>query len=155
MPLRSADQIFDEHKGAFRPSVRTKAKAQFRRAVRMYLVYRRKVIYDPASGRKRIWVEIGGYWAQQKKQRRFMTVTLRAHRRPGRPSRPEVEFLISRLCLMWRVCRLQRPTITHKLNQRGLTPFERFAQPVLLELGASDLRRYMERYWSKRKRLGK
>ena len=93
----------------------------------------------------------GEAFQQQKKQRRKVKRFFKGRTSAGRPKRPEVKLLISRLFILWGNYSLHPATVSWKTVKAVPTIFEEFLLDLLPALGATDVRRYVEAHLKDRK----
>lgn len=144
------DLYFNKHADYFPAKDRKKARQLFRRAVRDYHVMRRRFVIDPETGRRVQKVMTGAVIKQEKKQRRFVRIYFSGKNSAGRPPRPEIKLLISRLFALWGLYAASHTAFSWKTNTSTPTKFERFLHDLLPRLGASDVQRYVEEHWRNR-----
>jgi hypothetical protein len=151
------DRYFEKIDYYFSTSHRSEARKQFRRAIRSYYVMRRKYVIDPSDGKRASGVFYGEFIQLQKNQRRKVKRIFKGRKSAGRPKKPEIVYLVSKLFVIW--SRFSHHPASHswktsrkKLNV-GSTPtyFEEFLLDLLPALGAPDVRRYVEHHWKQRK----
>jgi hypothetical protein len=132
---------------------RHKARLLFRRAIRHYHAMRRRHVIDPATGKRVRRIFIGEVVQNQKSQRRKFKRYFTGHATAGRPSRPEIKLLVSRIFILWGRYASSPATLSRKTSARNMiqTDFEIFITNLLPRLGASDVRRYVEAHWRERK----
>ena len=145
------DLYFDKFDQYFDINKRISARKLFRRAVRDYYVMQRRFVFEPKTGKRVESIFYGEYIQQQKKQRRKVKQFFNGRTSAGRPKRPEVILLISRLFILWRKYSIHPATVSWKIAQAVPTIFEEFLLDLLPRLGASDVRRYIEKYLRERK----
>ena len=151
------DLYFEQNKHYFPTTNRREARKQFRRAIRSYYVMRRKYVINPSDGKRVKEVVYGEFIQQQKHQRRKVKRTFKGRKSAGRPTRPEVVYLVSKLFLIWG--RFSRHPASHSWKPKKKKPafcstptyFEEFLLYLLPALGAPDVRRYVEYHWKQRK----
>ncbi len=132
---------------------RHKARLLFRRAIRHYYVMRRKHVIDPATGKRVQRIFIGEFVQTQKTQRRKFKRYFSGQVKAGRPSRPEIKLLVSRIFILWKKYAGSAATLSRKTSARSTiqTNFELFITDLFPRIGASDVRRYIETHWRERK----
>jgi hypothetical protein len=130
--MLSPDKFFALYVADFPTQTFNLARGLFRRAVREYYVMQRKFVIDPESGARVSKLLIGEFVQKQKNQRRIVK---RFHR----------------LFVMWRRYATSAATFSWKTGVGNPTRFELFLYNLLPQLGASDLRRYVEAHWRERK----
>ncbi len=151
------DLYFEKNKHYFPTTNRREARKQFRRAIRSYYVMQRKYVIDPTNGKRTTGVLIGEYIQRQKHQRRKVKRIFSGHKSAGRPKRPEVAYLISKLFIIWGRFSLHPASHSWKSATKSATfhsipsYFEEFLLDLLPRLGAPDARRYVENHWRQRK----
>ena len=145
------DKFFSIYQADFQVQTRDKARGLFRRAVREYYVMQRKFVIDPVSGARVSKVLIGEFVQKQKRQRRKVKRFHTGQKAAGRPKRPEIKLLIARLFVLWRRYATSKATFSWKTGVGNPTRFELFLYYLLPQLGASDVRRYVEAHWRERK----
>jgi len=145
------DKFFSIYQADFQVQTRDKARGLFRRAVREYYVMQRKFVIDPVSGARVSKVLIGEFVQKQKHQRRKVKRFHTGQNAAGRPKRPEIKLLIARLFVLWRRYATSKATFSWKTGVGNPTRFELFLYDLLPQLGASDVRRYVEAHWRERK----
>jgi hypothetical protein len=91
-------KIIEHH---FPAKDRHKARLLFRRAIRQYHVMRRRHVIDPATGKRVQRTLIGEVVQNQKTQRRKVKRYFSGQVKAGRPSRPEIKLLVSRIFILW------------------------------------------------------
>jgi hypothetical protein len=118
---------------------------------------RRNYVINPSDGKRAKEVMYGEFIKQQKKQRRKVKKIFKGCRYAGRPKRPEVTYLISKLFVIWGKFSHHPASHSWKHNEKEpafcSTPtyFEEFLLDLLPALGAPDVRRYVENHWRQRK----
>lgn len=149
--MRSPDILFKDYHPNFPTPTRSAARRLFRRAVREYYVMRRRYVIDPDSGDRVQSVLIGEVIKKQKTQRRKIKRSFTGKNSAGRPQRPEVKLLVARLFILWGRYASSPATLSRKSGFANPTPFEDFISGLLPQLGAPDIRRYVEAHWRERK----
>jgi hypothetical protein len=152
----SADSNFSKISHHLPPYSWKRAKVQFRRALREYVVFKgaRMRKYGPNNGQKKIFlaeriVFTGGRFRRIKKYQQPAWQSRGKGRRPNLP----LEFLVARLAFIWAVTRSQRTSISHKGNQKTPTPYEVFMKDCLGLVGVYSVRKYLERHSALKRRL--
>ena len=145
------DRYFKQYDHYFPAQNRRAARKLFRRAIRTYYVMQRKYVIEPESGKRVKSVLYGEAFQQQKKQRRKVKRFFKGRTSAGRPKRPEVKLLISRLFILWGNYSLHPATVSWKTVKAVPTIFEEFLLDLLPALGATDVRRYVEAHLKDRK----
>jgi hypothetical protein len=151
------DRYFEQIKYHFPTPNRTEARKQFRRAIRSYYVMQRKYVIDPSTGKRAEGVLRGEFIQQQKNQRRKVKRIFKGRKSAGRPKRPEIAYLISKLFIIWG--RFTHHPASHSWKPKEKIPafhstptyFEEFLLDLLPKLGAPDVRRYVQNHWKQRK----
>lgn len=149
--MLSPDKFFGLYHSEFPVQTRNEARKLFRRAIRDYYAARRRYVIDPESGRRVPGVLMGETIKQQKSQRRKVASFFKGRPSAGRPTRPEIKFLIARLFIMWGRYAQEPATFSWKTGVAEKTNFEAFLFDLLPRLGAPDVRRYVEAHWRERK----
>ena len=149
--MLSPDKFFALYVTDFPMQTFNLARGLFRRAVREYYVMQRKFVINPESGARVSKLLIGEFVQKQKNQRRKVKRFHTGQKAAGRPKRPEIKLLIARLFVMWRRYATSAATFSWKTGVGNPTRFELFLYNLLPQLGASDLRRYVEAHWRERK----
>ena len=147
------DNYFKRIEHHFPVKDRHKARLLFRRAIRQYHVMRRRYVIDPATGKRVQRILIGEVFQNQKSQRRKFKRYFSGQIKAGRPSRPEIKLLVSRIFILWGEYASSPATLSRKTFARNMiqTDFELFLTDLFPRLGASDVRRYVEAHWRERK----
>jgi hypothetical protein len=145
------DKFFALYDHDFPIQTRDKARILFRRAVREYYVTQRKFVIDPESGARVRKLLIGEFVQKQKNQRRKVKRFHTGQKAAGRPKRPEIKLLIARLFVLWCRYATSKATFSWKTAVGNPTRFELFLRDLLPQLGARDVRRYVEAHWRERK----
>jgi hypothetical protein len=151
------DRYFEQIEYYFPTPNRRKARKEFRRAIRNYYVMKRKYVIDPSTGKRTAGVLHGEFIQQQKKQRRKVKKIFKGRKSAGRPKRPEVVYLVSKLFFIWG--KFSHHPASHAWKPKEKSPafhsiptyFEEFLLDLLPKLGAPDVRRYVENHWKQRK----
>jgi hypothetical protein len=151
------DRYFEQIEHYFPTPNRREARKQFRRAIRSYYVMQRKYLIDPTNGKRTTGVLLGEYIQRQKHQRRKVKRIFNGQKSAGRPKRPEVIYLVSKLFIIWG--RFSHHPASHAWKSTKKSPsfhsiptfFEEFLLDLLPKLGAPDARRYVENHWKQRK----
>ena len=132
---------------------RHKARLLFRRAIRHYHAMRQRHVIDPETGKRVRRIFIGEVVQNQKSQRRKFKRYFSGQVKAGRPSRPEIKLLVSRVFILWGKYASSPATLSRKTSARNSiqTDFEIFITNLFPRLGASDVRRYVEAHWRERK----
>lgn len=149
--MLSPDKVFKDYHPDFPTPTRSIARRLFRRAVREYYVMRRRYVIEPDSGNRVPSVLIGEVIKKQKTQRRKIKRVFTGKKSAGRPQRPEVKLLVARLFILWGRYASSPATLSRKSKLAVPTPFEDFISALLPQLGAPDVRRYVEAHWRERK----
>jgi len=110
-------------------------------------------VIDPATGKRVQRTLIGEVVQNQKTQRRKVKRYFSGQVKAGRPSRPEIKLLVSRIFILWGKYASSAATLSRKTAARRTiqTNFELFITDLFPRLGASDVRRYVEAHWRERK----
>ncbi len=145
------DQYFNRHCFYFPAINRAKARVLFRRAIRQFYAMQRKFVVDPETQKKVDRVFVGAVIQSQKRQRRLVKRYFKGASRAGRPTRPEIVFLVSKLFILWGRYAKSPTTCSWKKPLATQTDFEAFVHDLLPRLGAKDVRRYLENHWRLRK----
>ena len=145
------DLFFKQYDHYFAAQNRSLARKLFRRAIRDYYVMQRKYVIDPETSKRVKSIFIGEYIQQQKKQRRKVKQFFKGRTSAGRPERPEVTILVSRIFILWRKYSIHPATVSWKTTNAIPTIFEEFLSDLLPALGATDVRRYIEAHMKGRK----
>ena len=149
--MLSPDQFFKLYHTDFPPQTRQDARKLFRRAIRSYYVMQRRYVIEPESGERVQAVLVGEFIQHQKTQRRKVSSFFTGRLSAGRPPKPEIKLLVSRLFILWGKYAKQPATFSWKTKSSIKTEFEIFLQDLLPRLGAPDVRRYIETHWRERK----
>lgn len=150
--MKSPDDLFAKRYAVdFPATTRKKARVLFRRAIREYYVMRRRYVIEPETGTRVQRVFIGEVIQQQKNQRRRVERSFRGQTSSGRPSKPETKLLVARLFILWGQYAKTPATFSWKSKSSVRTRFEIFLYDLLPQLGAPDVRRYVETHWKERK----
>lgn len=147
----SPDNFFKLYNPDFPPINRKKARILFRRAIREYYVMRRNYVIEPETGERVQSVLIGEIVKVQKAQRRKVRRLFNGRLSAGRPKKPEIKLLMSRLFVLWGRYSDKPATFSWKTKTSIQTDFEIFLFDLLPRLGARDVRRYVEAHWRERK----
>jgi len=148
------DKHFNQYDFYFENVRRSEAQKLFRRAIRQYYVMQRRYVIDPSTGLRVKRYLTGASIVKQKHQRRIVKKFFTGNSRSGRPARPEVNLLVARLFILWGKYAKSPATFSWKKPCAIPTMFEDFVCDLLVELGASDVRRYVEAHWkAKRSRV--
>lgn len=147
----SPDRFFVNYIFDFAPGAHNEARKLFRRAIRQYYVMQRRYVIDAESGKRKPRVSVGMFIQQQKNQRRIVERFYTGRSSAGRPQRPEIKLLIARLFILWGRYALTPATFSWKTEVGRQTSFEAFLFELLPQLGAKDIRRYVEAHWRERK----
>jgi hypothetical protein len=147
------DSYFRTIEHHFPAKDRYKARVLFRRAIRQYYVMRRIYVVDPTTGKRVASIFSGEFVQIQKSQRRKVPRIFTGKSKVGRPTRPEIKLLVSRIFILWGRYANSPATISWKASKKHTNPteFEFFILDLLPLLGASDVRRYIETHWKERK----
>lgn len=145
------DKYFEQNKHYFPSYKRIAARKLFRRAVREYYVMQRKYVAEPLTNKRVQSVFIGEEIKQQKSQNRRVKKVFTGRISAGRPHRPEIKLLISRLFILWGRYAMHPATLSWKIHSSVQTHFEEFLNRLLPALDAPDVRRYVETHWRERK----
>ena len=149
--MLSPDEFFKRYHSDFPPQTRPNARKLFRRAIRDYYVMQRKYVIEPESGERVHALLVGEFVQHQKTQRRKVSRLFKGRLSAGRPPKPEIKLLVSRLFILWGRYAKQPATFSWKKKSSIKTEFEIFLQDLLPRLGAPDVRRYVETHWRERK----
>ena len=148
------DKYFNQYDYYFENVRRSEAQKLFRRTIRQYYVMQRRYVIDPSTGLRVKRYLTGASIVKQKHQRRIVKKFFTGNSRSGRPARPEVNLLVARLFILWGKYAKSPATFSWKKPCAIPTMFEEFVCDLLVELGASDVRRYVEAHWkAKRSRV--
>lgn len=150
------DLYFEQYKYYFPTKNRKQARKQFRRAIRSYYVMQRKYVINPSDGKRVKEVVYGEFIQRQKNQRRKVKKIFKGRKSAGRPRRPEVAHLVSKLFIIWG--QFSHHPTSHSWKPKEKPPvfystptyFEEFLLDLLPALGATDVRRYVEEHWRQR-----
>jgi len=150
---------------------RSKAKVQFRRAHRQYLIFQGRLMHKcphptgswPYSGSDidtdtDTGTESNSHTKLPKNlvsERLAMTGgrlrRIKKYQQPrwvsgakGRPPNLPLEFFVSQLAFIWAKAHQQRTTIRHKSNQISPTAYENFMTAALNAIGVYNVRKYLE-----------
>lgn len=149
--MLSPDEFFQRYHSDFPAVTRGKARSLFRRSIRQYYVLQRKYVIDPQSGDRAEKVFVGEVIRQQKSQRRSIKRFFTGRLSAGRPKRPEIKVLISKIFILWGCYANTPATLSRKEEASIPTNFEVFLFDLMPRLGAPDVRRYVEAHWRERK----
>lgn len=149
--MLSPDQFFKRYHTDFPPKTRQDARKLLRRAIRDYYIMQRRYVIEPESGERVQAVLVGEFIQHQKTQRRKVSILFTGRLSAGRPPKPEIKLLVSRLFIIWGKYAKNPATFSWKTKSSIKTEFEIFLQDLLPRLGAPDVRRYVETHWRERK----
>lgn len=149
--ILKSDRYFNQNSYYFPAKDRQKARKLFRRAVREYYVMQRKYVIDPDTGKRTKSVFYGEAIRHEKKQKRKVKFSYTGHTKAGRPPRPEIKLLLSRLFILWGQYAKSPPTFSWVKKEAIQTEFEVFLFDLLPRLGANNVKRYVESHWRDRK----
>jgi hypothetical protein len=149
--MLSPDHFFKKNAYYFPTKNREKARVAFRRAIRDYYVMQRKYVYEPNTRKRVSKVIYGAFIKAEKSQNRIVKRIFAGKKTAGRPTRPEIRRLISRLIILWEENASSKATLSWKIQTAIPTKFEEFIHNLLPRLGAPDVRRYLENHWKDRK----
>jgi len=145
--MPNSDQIFKLVAKHLPPPTRSRAKVQFRRAHRQYMIFQGRLMHkyvQPTDIPKNLLSErvamTGGRQRRIKKYHQPTWVT----GAKGRPPNLPLEFFVSQLAFIWAKANQKRTTIRHKGNQVSPTAYEDFMATALNAIGVYSLRKYLD-----------
>lgn len=145
------DNYFNQNSHYFPAKDRAKARILFRRAIRQFYSMQRKYVIDPVTNLPTKCIYTGAFIRKQKTQYRLEKRFYKGRSTAGRPPRPEIKLLMSRLFILWGNYAKTPASFSWKKQSAIETDFEIFLFDLLPLLGANDVRRYVEKHWAERK----
>jgi hypothetical protein len=143
----NSDKLFTSIQNHFSPPSIRRARPQFRRAHRQYMIFKGKRMHkycQPLEVPNNLMSEriamTGGRLRRIKRyqQPKWLTGA------KGRPPNLPLEFFVSQLAFIWAKANKKRTSIRHKGSQVSPTPYEMFMGAALNAIGVYNVRKYLE-----------